>query len=90
MQKLSEVLKDSFSSETLQRRQRMAETVKDAIANDPQAFDDLLAAILFTYQKGTIRRFWDLLAVISGNQRGFGNDWLFTALELRKEAEVAK
>lgn len=90
MQNLLEVLKNSSTGDTLQRRQRMAQTIRDAIASDPHAFDDLLATILYTYQKGTIPHFWDLLAVISGNQRGFGNDWLYTALELRKQTGGAQ
>lgn len=77
-------------SQTLERRRQMAATIEQAIKSDPESFDKLISCVMQIYQSGNQPRLWDLLAVLSGNQRGFGNDWLFTALELRKQEDQSE
>lgn len=82
-------IQNSNIQNTLLRRQQMADCIRQAIGSDPESFDQLITVIMQIYQSGKQPRLWDLLAVLSGNQRGFGNDYFFTALELRKQ-EVSK
>lgn len=70
---------------TLQRRQRMTETLTRALKESPQEMQILLKTIGDLYQTGNIPRFWDVLAHLAGADRGYGNGWFFTALELERQ-----
>ena len=70
---------------SLNRRRSMTSTITQAIQQSPQEMHTLLETISQLYQTGKIPRFWDVLANLSGADRGFGNDWFFTALELERQ-----
>lgn len=66
---------------SLERRKRMAFTIELAIKESPQDVKKLLEVVRDVYQGGRISHIWDLIAVLAGAERGFGNDWYFIALE---------
>lgn len=78
------MLQDSFEK-TLQRRQRLAQIIEQSIKESPAEASDLLTAVAKAYYSGSFTRFWDFLAALSGSDRGYGNDWFFTACELLKQ-----
>lgn len=88
MTKLSEILQNQ--EKTLYRRKQMASVLTQALKDAPEEMEILLSAISTTYYSGQINRFWDTLAVLAGAERGFGNDWFFTALELQKQLKGEK
>lgn len=87
MKKLDNIIKGSITSNTLQRRRKMSSVIEQSIKESPEEFDKLLAAINSAYTSGKFTRVWDLIAVISGNDRGFGNDWFYTAIETRRRGK---
>lgn len=82
-QKVSTILQ-SFDK-SLERRQRMASTLTTAFQESPEDMRELLSVVGKIYQKGTVQRFWDVLAILSGADRGYGNGWFYTALELERQ-----
>lgn len=72
---------------TLQRRRQMTETLNRAFAQSPQEMRKLLQVVGELYQSGDIPRFWDVLAHLAGADRGYGNGWFFTALELERQVK---
>lgn len=78
------------SDRTLQRRQQMSMVLEDASKIAPRDMRALLTAIYEAYSSGNIPRFWDVLAALAGSDRGYGNGFFYTALEIQKQAEEAK
>lgn len=72
---------------SLERRQRMADTLLTAIEQSPQEMQVLLKTIGDVYQTGQVPRLWDVIAILAGSDRGYGADWYFTALELQRQKE---
>jgi hypothetical protein len=75
----------SSFDKTLQRRRNIAVTLETAIRESPTEMTELLSTIGKIYESGRIPRFWDVLAGLAGADRGYGNDWFFTALELLRQ-----
>lgn len=88
MQRPSDI--QSNIDRTIERRRRMASTIEQALKEAPQEMNELLQMVGKIYYSGSITRFWDVLAIIAGAERGFGNDWYFTILNLKKEQEEEK
>ena len=86
MKNISELLPNDS---TIQRRRRISSTIENAVNEDPLAVAELLQVIGKIYKKGTVSHFWDLVAALSGADRGYGNDWFYTAIEIleRKQNE---
>lgn len=75
---------NSFKN-TLERRQKLSQVIEQSIHESPAETSALLTAIAKAYYSGSFTRFWDFLAALSGSDRGYGNDWFFTACELLKQ-----
>lgn len=74
-----------YLNKTLQRREKMARVIEQSLKEAPKETSEILNTIAKIYYSGSITYFWDFLAALSGNDRGFGNDWFFTACELMKQ-----
>ena len=85
MQKISEIFTEL--DRTLARRQKMAANLERAFKEAPEETSELLEAVSKAYYSGKIPFFWDVLANFTGAERGYGNDWFFTATEIKKEVK---
>ena len=70
---------------TLNRRRQMASVLESAFRDAPEEMEELLKAVGSLYTSGKTLRMWDVLAALAGADRGYGNDWYFTALEIQKQ-----
>ena len=77
---------DNFEK-TIQIRRNMSSILEEALRDAPQEMNQLLNVIGTLYQTGKMNRLWDVLAVLGGYQRGNGNSWFFTALEIQKQVK---
>lgn len=88
MESINKVL--SNMDKTLAKRRQMSDLIEQALKEAPQEMNDLIDVIGRTYYSGNIHRFWDVLAIFAGAERGYGNDWFFSIIELKKEMEDQK
>lgn len=65
----------------------MSANVEHALRKSPKEMSELLHTLSKLYYSGKIDRFWDVLANLAGAERGYGNDWFFSALEMQKKIE---
>ena len=70
---------------SLSRRKNIFNLLDKALTEAPEEMEILLIAISKAYYSGNIFRFWDVLAGLAGAERGYGNDYFFTALEIQKQ-----
>ncbi len=75
---------------TLERRRRMADIIEQSLKEAPEETTELLSVIGKAYYSGKISHFWNFLSSLTGNERGYGNDWFFVALETQKQIKETK
>lgn len=78
------MINNSFEN-TLQRRQKLTQVLEQAIQESPVETSELLSIIAKAYYNGSYTQFWNFLAALAGCDRGYGNDWFFTACELLRQ-----